>query len=700
MSVREIIFKNDDLTVVAFDCQTPTVFATFNEMGMAAHGDAYWGSRLFEDMGVSAVGFVSARPNWYPLSAMLPAIESVKERFPGRRMVTYGFSQGAYGALKFGKQLSSALTLAFSPQWSINPEDVAHADRRFLSYYDPLVRNGEQIRDYDLGRNCFVLFDRQMKPDAFNADRLLALGGVTTVPLAFAGHDTVRIVTEGGIGKSIIRLCLESDHVAARDIRALVRSGRRRSKTYAQAKVAQLENSAKRHTRFVMSAIDTLPAGAPRSIGRIRVLLSTGDYASAAHHLTAIADQELQDSDLLTLWSKFRSADFKVGEARLAPLFKRKYPDNVFARLHGVSSYVALAETDHVRSELEALAAMPGASVHTAQFVEYYQRIGRPDDAAAVAKTLGESGTVKPADRLRIGAGLLQLYKKYAMRPALFNELMAQARISAGNDEALLALIRLGMEIKSFSFVEHVIGDNPGLRDRYPVVQVYELECEWVRNRSKAAESLQGMFESAIPSYEYWTALSIACEKMLGVDQAIKAAVRSLRFAEGVSLVKTHARLVHLNTFGNHRATAIRHLEILRRLRPAPTSLYGGLAKLALQNDRPKLAVILANECLASETRDLTVRLQCCQVLIHARELQQAAVHVIAILARVEQELCITRSQLEDLLMCCQAVNFKLEQRVASVGTRIYPDDAKLHLLESRSRHFFGAKFVRADEVN
>ena len=69
-AARRIIYRSEHLTVVHIDAQSETVVVTFNEMGTQASGDHYWGDTLLERMGVSAIGFVSAKPNWYPLADM------------------------------------------------------------------------------------------------------------------------------------------------------------------------------------------------------------------------------------------------------------------------------------------------------------------------------------------------------------------------------------------------------------------------------------------------------------------------------------------------------------------------------------------------------------------------------------------------------------------------------------------------------
>ncbi|MBV8524969.1 MAG: hypothetical protein JOY71_23090, partial [Acetobacteraceae bacterium] len=142
---KSILFKSDHLTVVLSEHGSDCVFVTFNEMGLRANGFRFWGDGLLDSLKLTSIGFVSSSPDWYAPDDMEPAAKACSSYIKARRVVTYGYSQGGYGALKYSRLLSADLALSFSPQWSINPADVGDFDRRFTQHYDAERRNGERI---------------------------------------------------------------------------------------------------------------------------------------------------------------------------------------------------------------------------------------------------------------------------------------------------------------------------------------------------------------------------------------------------------------------------------------------------------------------------------------------------------------------------------------------------------------------------
>ena len=113
LSTRRIIFQSDNVRLILDEKGTDTVIVSFNEMNFAWNGDQYWGQKLLEPLQVTVLGFVTPEPNWYPPDDMKGAIPAAIEAIAGRRVVTYGFSQGGYGALKFSRALSASTAVAF-----------------------------------------------------------------------------------------------------------------------------------------------------------------------------------------------------------------------------------------------------------------------------------------------------------------------------------------------------------------------------------------------------------------------------------------------------------------------------------------------------------------------------------------------------------------------------------------------------------
>ena len=66
-----------------------------------------------------------------------------------------------------------------------------------------------------------------------HAKRLLALGPVALIYVPFGGHETIRLISEGGRGRPLIQRCVEERDIDATSLRAIIRVGRARSPTYA-----------------------------------------------------------------------------------------------------------------------------------------------------------------------------------------------------------------------------------------------------------------------------------------------------------------------------------------------------------------------------------------------------------------------------------------------------------------------------------
>lgn len=319
---RQILFHSRNITVVNTEHGSETVFVTFNEVDRTASGAYFWGASAFDDIGVSAIGFVSADKNWYPPADMTAALDVVKQQIGTRRVVTYGFSQGGYGALKFGSRLSASLALGFSTQWSINPDDVSDFDNRFIHYYDKALQGGSRIEAHDLCPRNFIFADPGFTTDMMNAKRLIALSNVTLIPVPFVKHGTVRLITEGGLSRRLITRCLHQPDVEAAELRALLRSGRARSPMYQRGLIARLLREGRRHQHLLEKALKAIPDGPGKTMLLVAGHDAVNQRREAQAALDSLDDDALLTVDLQKYWTLFRASGFAEGEARLAPLIE------------------------------------------------------------------------------------------------------------------------------------------------------------------------------------------------------------------------------------------------------------------------------------------------------------------------------------------------------------------------------------------
>lgn len=231
MAREQIIYDGDHLLVATKerDIETKAVFVTFNEHGFAPGGMRFWGDQIVDKLPISGVGIVSKKPNWYPEADMHKAMPAIFDFIGQRPVITYGFSQGGYGALKYSAALGARGTLSFSPQISINPKDVDF-DKRFHQYHEEDLRNGEMILPNDVGQNSFVFYDPHEKLDCINAEMITEYSGVNRVICPFTDHGSIRQITDTGVSTYFLDTAINlltssaSPKEIARQFRTIIRS--------------------------------------------------------------------------------------------------------------------------------------------------------------------------------------------------------------------------------------------------------------------------------------------------------------------------------------------------------------------------------------------------------------------------------------------------------------------------------------------
>ena len=462
---REIIFSSENLKVVDRPEDGETVILTFSPLGFTVVGDSFWGAELFDRVNLSAIGFVATSANWFPPDDMEAAFPAVRARIAGRKVITYGHSQGAYAALKFAKQLGARTAVAFSPQWSINPSDVKAFDRRYEKNYDPNLRNGERIDEGDLCRQSFVIVDRADKEDVVHADILAKLSGVTCIPSPFSGHNTIVPVAEGGQGRPLMHLFTKSDGIQASDIRQLLRNARRKSDTYRRTRIDQLLEHLPRHQKIYEIALSAIPDGAEKTMTKVLGQVAAAQMQAAAVTMAEVSDEALAKFNLFRFWTAFRRAGFDVGERRIAPIFKFAHANSVFARLHGVTSMIKFGLSGEALEELSALSADPNADSCRRFFLDHYNRLDRMDLASAFLDKLFECGQITLERRLEEGirvAGTLRARNRSA--DATY-ELMALYRLCKGDLHKTLELI--GAALIGLVLITEYYKDKDQNKDRF-----------------------------------------------------------------------------------------------------------------------------------------------------------------------------------------------------------------------------------------
>jgi hypothetical protein len=414
---KTVVHESEHLRVIYFACPSDVLFITFNEKGMTASDLRFWGDVFFERQQFSAVGIVSKRPNWYPYNDMVDAskkIVPITETYGD--VVTYGHSQGGYGALKFSRLFNARTSISFCPQYSIDPAKVGDFDRRFASYFKPELENGKSIETHELCERNLVVFDPLQPEDTANARLIQAVGAgkITRTLVPFTAHSTVRLLTETGAVRKFLDGAIEG-----RDgLRALIRPVRKFSGTYLLERAVYLSEKGRfpeaiaegllapsqgptqtlRKCIILRNLIkhdladigiscleswlpelnveDEFQRGVLVSFGQL--LCSRGEYNRAAtisHRLRTILFASGKSAGIHE-WQLYNVLGDTEAALEVARKFPRTFRDNAFVRLHLVASLIDFGATDEAAAELSAICRLESASLPKCKrFIDRFQTL-------------------------------------------------------------------------------------------------------------------------------------------------------------------------------------------------------------------------------------------------------------------------------------------------------------------------------------
>ena len=276
-----LIYSDENLEVFHRPGSSTYVLATFNEMEMQANGSRFWGQRFCEKADITALGFISRRPNWFPAASMAkasvaaaPILRQASER------ILYGHSQGGYAALRYRRALDADVAIAFCPQISIDPSAVPF-DGRFTRHFAPSLHEDMEIAPEHAAGRAYVFHDPFHAVDREHAERIAARQERTRlVPVHMTGHGTVRAFAGTARGLALVEACRADD---VPGLRALARAAR--------------VGAAMRPYQIALTAIARHPAWADRLCERFVQEFSPVQRVNFLYHR---ANRHIRDGELAT----------------------------------------------------------------------------------------------------------------------------------------------------------------------------------------------------------------------------------------------------------------------------------------------------------------------------------------------------------------------------------------------------------------
>ncbi|WP_379593329.1 tetratricopeptide repeat protein [Teichococcus globiformis] len=213
-----ILFEDDHLRVVhqprrisrgEDEVLRDVTLITFSDLTFRPEGTQIWGQEVARKLGVSAIGFVAKRENWFPPASVAAAASAVRQAVPGRA-VTYGYSMGGYAALKHAATLGAEASFAVCPQSSISPAE-APWDSRFHRFHRAELNGTMAVRPGESGGFAVMLADPYMPEDRDHAARLSGQAGVHWLRTPFMDHASIWLLVEGDFLGRVMERVLAAD---------------------------------------------------------------------------------------------------------------------------------------------------------------------------------------------------------------------------------------------------------------------------------------------------------------------------------------------------------------------------------------------------------------------------------------------------------------------------------------------------------
>lgn len=188
-----VLYRGKHIKLTKIDGTIPVAIVTFNAFTETKNPvtpnerfEPGFAEGLFYGDGFYEYHIVTNRNDWFQDSEMDVAIEAIKHDFPGDKIITYGSSMGAFGAINFSLKLNSDF-VALAPQFSINPGDV-EGDVRWRYENSAIDFRYNYIKSNEcLNSKGYVFFD-SLCPDNVHAKLIEEHTHAILIDIRFGDH--------------------------------------------------------------------------------------------------------------------------------------------------------------------------------------------------------------------------------------------------------------------------------------------------------------------------------------------------------------------------------------------------------------------------------------------------------------------------------------------------------------------------------
>jgi len=220
------LFRSQNLVVRRVGSRGGLLVVTFGSYTNEATLDrSGFGEDFLRREQIDAIHVIPRENRWYQHPEMREALTAIAEAARSYdRVLTYGSSMGAYGALRFAHACGAQAAIALSPQYSVDPAVVPFENR----WQPDVAKTHFAEPPFAPAPHQYIFYDPRMTLDAQHFALYAAAGPTTAIPMPFAGHPVGGLLVETGALQAAIR-AIAADRFDPGEVRALVRAGRRQS---------------------------------------------------------------------------------------------------------------------------------------------------------------------------------------------------------------------------------------------------------------------------------------------------------------------------------------------------------------------------------------------------------------------------------------------------------------------------------------
>jgi hypothetical protein len=219
-----IIHEDEDCLVVHQPGHSAFSLITFGSIGQRPNGNWFWAKEAASKLGLDTIGIVPKSDHRYPRSVVAPLVPVISAHSQAIR-VGYGFSMGAYGALKHGRLLGLTHVLALSP---VNYALTSAHIRRIIGAggFCPERSQGPLISCQETAPVNVQVLDPFFPLDLEQGELFASAGGIRTIKTPFMDHFTVGLMRNTATLQHTLELLFHQDFAG---ISALLNHGRRKA---------------------------------------------------------------------------------------------------------------------------------------------------------------------------------------------------------------------------------------------------------------------------------------------------------------------------------------------------------------------------------------------------------------------------------------------------------------------------------------